>query len=70
MRKQKVSKSKRLWVTLISMGVNVTLFYIGINLGIDPIALGTGIGMINAPVYAYLGMESWKPSKKKTNEEM
>jgi len=47
------------------MGVNVTLFYIGINLKIDPIALGTGIGMINAPVYAYLGMESWKPSKKK-----
>jgi len=49
------------------MGVNVTLFYIGISLEkpIDPIALGTGIGMINAPVYAYLGMESWKPSKKK-----
>lgn len=66
---QKVSKSKRLWVTLITQLVNVALFCFGITEDLDPITLGTGIGMINAPVYTYLGMESWKPSKKKTNGE-
>ena len=64
----RISKSKRLWVTLGVTTTNVIVFILGINKGIDPIALGTGLGIINAPIYAYLGMESWKPSKKKQDE--
>lgn len=63
-----ISKSKRLWVTLGVTAVNVIVFVFGIYRDVDPIAIGTGLGIINAPVYAYLGMESWKPSKKKQDE--
>ena len=66
---QKVSRSKRLWVTLGAQVFNALLFFYGIQKGIDLTTLGVGIGMINAPVYTYLGVESWKPSNKKPNDK-
>jgi hypothetical protein len=64
-----VSNSKRLWVTLAAFAVDAYLFQKGITAKVDMMALGTGITILNAPIMAYLGVESWKPSKKKQDEQ-
>jgi hypothetical protein len=67
--KRKVSNSKRLWITLAAFAVDAYLFHLGIQKSVDLLSLGTGITILNAPIMAYLGVESWKPSKKKQDEQ-
>ena len=67
--KPKVSNSKRLWVTLAAFAVDAYLYQKGIEAKLDMMALGTGIAILNAPIMAYLGAESWKPSNKKQQQD-
>ena len=65
----KITKSKRLLVTLGVTTVNMVVFIYGVRKGVDPVAIGTGLAIINAPIYAYLGMESWRPSNKRKEND-
>tara|TARA_R100001463_G_scaffold23289_4_gene55955 strand:+ start:96 stop:329 length:234 start_codon:yes stop_codon:yes gene_type:complete len=64
LEKVKLPKSKRLRVTLFAFIVNAILYYYGMYRGADLTALGAGLAFINAPIMAYLGAESYKPSDK------
>lgn len=67
-----MTKSKRFKITAGALLLNFTLMLIGIILGTDLIALGTGLVMVNAPLYGYLWGETSRPSgtKSKNHEEM
>ena len=64
LEKVKLPKSKRLRVTIFAFVVNAILYYYGMYRGVDLAALGAGLAFINAPIMAYLGAESYKPSDK------
>lgn len=69
MEKIKMSASKRLKITVFAFIVNVLLFWYGMYKSSDLTSLGAGLAFINAPIMAYLGAETVKPSvKKKEND--
>lgn len=64
MAKIEFPKSKRLRVTLFAFLINAILYYYGMYKEVDLAGLGAGLALINAPIMAYLGAESYKPSVK------
>ena len=65
----KLTKSKRFWFAFIVFLVDMVAFVLGVKWGSDPIALGTGITMISAPLFVYIIGETVRPSGiLKTNE--
>ena len=69
MEKIKMPVSKRLKITVFAFMVNVLLFWYGMYKSSDLTSLGAGLAFINAPIMAYLGAETVKPSvKKKEND--
>lgn len=64
-----LSKSKRLRLTWFALACNFILFGIGIIKSADLTSLGSGLAMLNAPLYAYIWGESIRPSKAKDKVE-
>lgn len=64
MEKIKLPKSKRLRVALFAFMINSILYCYGMFKEVDLAGLGAGLALINAPIMAYLGAESFKPSVK------
>jgi len=62
MKKIKLTKSKRFWFSMIVFAICITAFILGVKWGSDPIALGTGITMLSAPLLGYLLGETFRPS--------
>ena len=60
-----MTKSKRLIITISILTVNFIIFTIGMFVGIDPISIGTGLSLLNTPVYAYIMGETIRKSDKK-----
>ena len=50
----KVTTSTRFWFAVLAFIVNTIVFIFGISKGIDPTALGTGLALMNTPVYGYI----------------
>ena len=61
-----MTKSKRLKFAIIAMVANFLIFGIGIFMGTDLAALGTGLALMNAPMYSYIFGETMRPSEKKS----
>jgi len=61
---KKISKSKRLSSSSIVLAANFAIFLYGIYKGADLQGLGTGLAMLNAPLYMYLWGETSRPSGK------
>ncbi len=61
---KKVTKSKRLGTSTIVLAANFLIFLYGISKGADLQGLGTGLAMLNAPLYVYLWGETSRPSSK------
>ena len=61
-------KSKRLWVMIGAMATNYWLINQGIG-STDLIQLATAVLMINGPVFAYMGVETYRPSQKKNENQ-
>jgi len=59
-----MSKSKRLHITIYALIANFLIFGLGIFMGTDLAALGTGLALINAPLYGYIFGETIRPSNK------
>jgi len=57
-------KSKRLNTSTIVLACNFLIFVYGISQGSDLQNLGTGLAMLNAPLYVYLWGETSRPSGK------
>ena len=64
-----MSKSKRFRLTILVLAMNFAIFVYGIYKGADLSSLGTGLSLLNAPLYAYILGESYRPSKSKPSEE-
>lgn len=65
-------QSKRFRITMCVLVANFILFGIGIFKGTDLISIGTGLAMLNTPLYGYLWGETNRPSglKKDGHEEI
>ena len=61
---KKITKSKRLGTSTIVLAANFLIFLYGISKGADLQGLGTGLAMLNAPLYVYLWGETSRPSSK------
>ena len=62
-------RSKRLKIAERAALINYIIFLIGLFMGANLIALGTGLSLLNAPVFAYIFGETFrKSSGKNTNE--
>ena len=59
-----MTKSKRFRLTIIVLAANFAIFMYGIYKGADLSALGTGLSLLNTPLYAYILGESYRPSTK------
>ena len=70
MRKIKIPASKRLKVNLFAFIINILLFWYGMYKRSDLTSLGAGLAFINAPIMAYLGAETVKPSVKKREDDI
>jgi len=57
------SKTALKRLMLLSLLLTYIIFLIGIYFKIDPIALGTGLTMINSPLYVYIFGETKRKSK-------
>lgn len=57
-----MTKSKRFLLTIIFSAVNFAMFILGILLKADLTALGTGLSLINSPLYAYIIGQSIRKS--------
>jgi len=62
--KKLMGKSKRLSSSSIVLAANFAIFLYGIYKGADLQGLGTGLAMLNAPLYMYLWGETSRPSSK------
>ncbi len=62
--KHLIPKSKRLSSSSIVLAANFLIFLFGISKGADLQGLGTGLAMLNAPLYMYLWGETSRPSPK------
>ena len=64
-------KSKRLMIAVAMLILNFIIFGVGMYLNKDLTALGTGLALINAPLYGYLFSETTRPSgmAKKSQEK-
>jgi len=67
-RKFKVTKSTRFWFAIIAFFVNSIVFCLGLYFTLDPIALGTGLALINTPVYGYIFGRTVRPATVITKE--
>lgn len=56
-------RSKRLVFTVIVVFTNFVVFTVGLIYGADPMGVGSGLAMMNAPLYAWVLGESFRPSK-------
>ena len=65
-----MSKSKRFRLTILVLAMNFAIFVCGIYKGADLSSLGTGLSLLNAPLYAYILGETYRPSNKKKSEEI
>lgn len=54
-------KSTRFWFAIIAFFVNVGVFCFGIFNGIDPTSLGTGLALVNTPLYGYIFGRTVRP---------
>jgi len=63
-RPNKEIKYKRLKVAIIFAIINIGLLIYGIEKGVDPSTLGTGLSLVNAPIYAFILGDSFRPSNK------
>jgi len=59
---KKLFKSKRLNSVSLVLVCNFLIFLYGVYKGIDLQSLGSGLAMLNAPLYVYLGSETYRPS--------
>lgn len=59
----RISKSKRLWISLISLIVNYIVIVYAISKQADLQDLGLCFSMSNIPILGYILAESWKPSQ-------
>jgi len=57
-------KQKRLKFAIIISIINLSIFCIGMFLDKDLISIGTGLSLINAPLYAYIFGETIRKSEK------
>ncbi len=60
--KKGLKDSKRLGSSTAVLAANFAIFVYGIHTGADLQALGTGLAMLNAPLYMYLWGETSRPS--------
>ena len=60
----KISKSKRLWLSIAAFMRNFITFWIAMHKKINLVEVGTGLALLNTPIYAYIFHESWKPTPK------
>lgn len=65
----KVTTSTRFWFALIAFFVNIAVFTVGIYGNIDPTSLGTGLALVNAPLYGYIFGTTVRPSPKPTGQD-
>ena len=59
-----MTKSKRLHLTIYTLIANFIIFGFGVSMGTDLTSLGTGLALLNAPLYGYLFGETIRPSDK------
>ena len=59
-----MNKNKRFKVTIAALITNFLIFGLGIFMKTDLAALGTGLALINAPLYGYIFGETVRPSNK------
>ena len=65
----KMSKSKRFRLTILVLAMNFAIFTYGIYSDSDLSSLGTGLSLLNAPLYAYILGESYRPSGDKPSKD-
>lgn len=65
-----MSKSKRFKFAIFAMIANFIIFGIGIFIGSDLTGLGTGLALINAPLYGYIFGETVRPSNTKPSKKI
>ena len=58
-------KQKRLKFAIIISIINLSIFCVGMYKGTDLISIGTGLSLINAPLYAYILGETMRKSENK-----
>jgi len=63
-----MSKSKRFRLTILVLAMNFAIFTYGIYSDADLSSLGTGLSLLNAPLYAYILGESYRPSSAKSSK--
>lgn len=68
MTKNKMLKSKRFKITSLALLANVLIMVLGILSETNLIELGTGLAMINAPLYGYIWGETLRPSGVKKDK--
>ena len=66
---KKLPKSKRLRIVITALVLNFIIFGFGVFKGADLSDLGIGLAALNAPLYAYVLSETWKPSKQNKDEK-
>jgi hypothetical protein len=55
-------KSKRFIISIIALLINFILFSIAMKMGLDLTAVGTGLALLNAPLYGYIFGETKRKS--------
>jgi len=58
-------KQKRLKFAIIITIINLIIFSVGMYMGTDLISIGTGLSLLNAPMYAYIFGETIRKSENK-----
>lgn len=61
-----MTQSKRFVLTVVFSALNFAIFGVGMFLKTDLTALGTGLSLINAPLYAYILGQTIRKSEPKT----
>lgn len=67
-QKFKVTMSTRFWFAIIAFIVNTIIFCMGLYFKIDPTALGTGLALVNTPLYGYIFGRTVRPGQPTTDD--
>lgn len=62
MKLLKITQSTRFWFAIIAFIINTVVFSIAIMNGVDPTSVGTGLALVDAPLFAYIFGATVRPS--------
>lgn len=66
----RATKSKRFWFSVSAFTVNAIIYLLAILCtDHEPASVGTGLTLLNSPIYVYVFSETKRPSKKPENAD-